>query len=204
MTRMKKYVAVTAVAAAVVGAPTMAYALASPTKSPAAASASAAPAAKVGAPVPVKDARPASPVRVVAPGERVQAAPGVQVWLTGDGKHWSTPAQADQFRSVTDGNLDTSRPGLTLQSEPVGGRYFLSGIYYGDTAGAAATVTVTTDRGTVTGHLVHLTGTPGWGAWYASAPLPATTGNKDTEHEFVHRVTLRDTTGRTLATLDLR
>ncbi|MFI1092354.1 hypothetical protein [Streptomyces sp. NPDC020917] len=204
MTRMKKYVAATAVAAAVVGAPTMAQALSSPAKAQAKAPAAApaAPAARTGASTPVKDAGAVARVRVVAPGERVQAAPGVRLWLTGDGKHWSTPDEAGQFRSVIDGNLDTSRPGITLQSEPVAGRYFLSGVYYGDVAGRAATVTVTTDRGTVTGRLVHLPGTPGWGAWYASAPLPAAK-NKDTKHDFVHRVTVRDAGGDTLATLSL-
>ncbi|MFI1092352.1 hypothetical protein [Streptomyces sp. NPDC020917] len=143
---------------------------------------------------------PASSVRVVAPGERVQAAPGVRLWLTGDGKHWSTPDEADQFRSVSDGNLDMSRPGITLQSEPVPGRYFLSGVYYGDVAGRAATVAVTTDRGIVTGRLVHLPGTPGWGAWYASAPLPTA---KDVGLGSIHRVTVRDAGGDTLATLNL-
>jgi len=144
---------------------------------------------------------PASPVRVVAPGERVEAGPGVRLWLTSDGKHWSTPGEADQFRSVSDGNLDTSRPGITLQSEPVAGRYFLSGVYYGDMIGQAATVSVDTDRGPVTGHLVHLAGMPGWGAWYATTPLPV--GTKNATHGFVHRVTLQDTAGATLATLDL-
>lgn len=39
-----------------------------------------------------------SPIRVVAPGERVDAVPGVQVWLTADGEHWSTPQGSSRFR----------------------------------------------------------------------------------------------------------
>lgn len=39
------------------------------------------------------------PIRIVAPGERVDAVPGVQVWLTTDGKHWSTPERPNQFRA---------------------------------------------------------------------------------------------------------
>ncbi len=42
-----------------------------------------------------------SPIRVVAPGERVDAVPGVRVWLTADGEHWSTPRGSSQFRGRT-------------------------------------------------------------------------------------------------------
>ncbi|WP_327129505.1 hypothetical protein [Streptomyces sp. NBC_01727] len=45
---------------------------------------------KTGASTSAKVSKTASSVRVVAPGERVQAAPGVQLWLTKEGKHWST------------------------------------------------------------------------------------------------------------------
>ncbi|MFE6820864.1 hypothetical protein ACFVBQ_40765, partial [Streptomyces sp. NPDC057675] len=81
----------------------------------------AATAVRFASPVPETIGQPATPAasaRVVAPGERVQAAPKASLWLTKDGKHWSTPTQADQFRSVTDGNLDMSRPGVSLQTEP--------------------------------------------------------------------------------------
>ncbi|MFJ9968857.1 sialidase family protein [Streptomyces avermitilis] len=138
--------------------------------------------------------------RVVAPGERVQAAPKVQLWLTKNGKHWSTPQKADQFRSVTDGNLDMSRPGVGLQGEPIGKDYFLSGIYHGK--GDAATVKIKTAKGTVTGTIVRLAGKPGWGAWYATTPLPDMTVPKAKQkHHFVRSITVYDTTGNTIATL---
>jgi hypothetical protein len=142
-----------------------------------------------------------SSVRVVAAGERVQAAPKVQLWLTRKGKHWSTPIQANQFRSVVDGNLDMRRPGVSLESEPVEGRYFLSGVYHGK--GDAASVKVVTDKGTVTGRIIHLAGQPGWGAWYATSPLPTGPKSKNGKHNFVHSVTVQDTAGHTIATLTL-
>ncbi|MGY4920772.1 hypothetical protein ACWD9K_37525 [Streptomyces sp. 900116325] len=123
MTRTKKYAAAAAITAAVVGVPTMAEAITSPVKVTVAAT------AKTGASTSAEVSKKASSVRVVAPGERVQAAPGVQLWLTKEGKHWSTPIQADQFRSVIDGNFDLSQPGVSLQAEPIRGRYFPSGIY---------------------------------------------------------------------------
>ncbi|MBQ0983669.1 hypothetical protein KBZ10_03850 [Streptomyces sp. F63] len=109
--------------------------------------------------------------RVVRPEERVRAAPGVELWLTADGLHWSSPEQPGQFRSVTDGNLDLSRPGVSVHSEPAGDdRYFHSGVYHG--RGTAARVEIATGRGTVSGHLLRLPGDPGWGVWYATTPLP--------------------------------
>ncbi|MGW1729272.1 hypothetical protein ACWCQK_41460 [Streptomyces sp. NPDC002306] len=196
MTRIKKYVAAAAIAAAVVGAPTMAQAFATPAKATVAA------AAKTGASTSAKTSKMVSSVRVVAPGERVQAAPKAQLWLTKDGKHWSTPTQANQFRSVTDGNLDMSLPGVSLQSEPIQGRYFLSGVYNGK--GDAVSVKVVTDKGTVTGRVVRLAGQPGWGAWYATSPLPTGPKSKDGTHNFVHSVTVQDIAGHTIATLTLR
>ncbi|MGW2638564.1 hypothetical protein [Streptomyces sp. NPDC001348] len=189
MTRMKKYMAAAAAAATLVAMPTMAHAFV-PAKASVATEQVAAAASKS-----------ASTVRVVASGERVQAAPGVQLWLTKDGKHWSTPTQANQFRSVADGNIDRSQPGVSLEAEPVGGRYFLSGIYNGK--GDAASVKVVTDRGTITGNVVHLSGQPGWGAWYATSKLPAGPKSKDSKHNFVHSVTVSDAAGHTIATRTL-
>ncbi|OKK05806.1 hypothetical protein AMK26_06700 [Streptomyces sp. CB03234] len=113
--------------------------------------------------------RPApTPPKVVAPGERVKAAPGVELWLTEEGKHWSTPDGGENFRSVTDGNLDTTRPGISHQSESDGRRTFHSGVYYGTKDAARVTLTDQTGR-TTTATMVELPGKPGWGAWYASA-----------------------------------
>ncbi|MFJ9585768.1 hypothetical protein [Streptomyces acidicola] len=209
MTRMTKYMTAAAIVAALAGAPTMAQALTP-------ANATHATSAKAGAATSVKSSntsntsksskmsKPESSVRVVAPGERVQAAPNVELWLTEEGKHWSTPNQADQFRSVVDGNIDMSRPGVSLQMEPVDGRYFLSGVYHGE--GDAASVKVVTDKGTITGRVVYLAGRPGWGAWYATSPLPDESKSADkpkSAGSFVRSVTVLDTAGRTMATLTL-
>ncbi|MFE6817822.1 hypothetical protein ACFVBQ_25140, partial [Streptomyces sp. NPDC057675] len=116
---------------------------------------------------------------------------------------WSTPTQADQFRSVTDGNLDMSRPGVSLQTEPapVNNDAFLSGTWHGK--GDATTVRIVTDNGTVHGNVVSLAGHPGWGAWYATSPLPTGTKNNDGKHNFVKSVTVLDAAGHTIATLTL-
>ncbi|MFJ9585770.1 hypothetical protein [Streptomyces acidicola] len=155
-------------------------------------------------PSPHLTARPAAPppsVRVVAPGERVRAATNVELWLTKEGKHWSTPNQADQFRSIVDGNMDTSRPGVSLQMEPVDGSYFLSGLYHGK--GDAAAVKLATDKGTITGRVVRLAGQLDWGTWYATIPLPDESKTNDPSHNFVRSITVLDTADRPIATLTL-
>jgi hypothetical protein len=136
-------------------------------------------------------------LRVVAPGERVQPAPGVRLWLTRDGEHLYTPDSGEVFHSATDGNL--ARPGASVQTESAKGHAFVSGLYTGN--GDPARVTVVTSQGTFTGTLVHLPGHPGWGAWYIPATIPFTpTGAKDLH--LVHTVTITDTTGRTIATFN--
>ncbi|AOR33626.1 hypothetical protein BFF78_23430 [Streptomyces fodineus] len=109
-------------------------------------------------------------VRIVAPGERVQAAPGVEMWLTADGSHWSTPEQANQFRGLDAYPRHT--PGVSLHAEPVKGSYFLSGLYYGVT-GDPGRVEVSTGHGEVAAKVLTLAGSPGWGVWYTSTPLSA-------------------------------
>ncbi|MZE53567.1 hypothetical protein GTY86_20250, partial [Streptomyces sp. SID5770] len=59
------------------------------------------------------------PAQVVMPGERVSAGAGVELWLTKQGKHWSTPQGGTQFRSVSDGNA--ANPGMGVQQEGVNG-----------------------------------------------------------------------------------
>ncbi|CAM5398421.1 hypothetical protein GCM10010261_41510 [Streptomyces pilosus] len=106
------------------------------------------------------------PVRVVAPGERVSAAPGVDVWLTADGHHWSSPRSPARFRAVDDGNLDRSRPGVSLQGERLDdGTYVRTGVFHG-LAGDPARVEVREGGRTVTADVLTLAGSPGWGAWY--------------------------------------
>lgn len=193
MTRMKKYVTAAAVAAALVGVPTMAHAIA-PAGTPASTAGVQA--------TTVAKASSSSSAQVVVPGKRIAAAPKVQLWLTKEGKHWSTPTMAGQFRSVTDGNLDMSQPGVSLQAEPVEGRYFLSGIYHGK--GDAATVEIETAKGTVIGTVVRLAAETGWGAWYATSPLPDQTMVKDRRKQgFVRSVTVHDTAGQIIAQVTL-
>ncbi|MET9955054.1 hypothetical protein ABZ135_26385 [Streptomyces sp. NPDC006339] len=148
---MKKYLLAAAVVVAV-GATVAAPAVAAP--APQAAPASHAVAA------------PASSVRVVAPGERVDAGRGWTVWLTEEGKHWSGPDGYENFRSVVDGNVDLSRPGVSHQSEGDAAGVFHSGLFYG-TKKAGKVVLTGTDGTRTTAALLELPGRPGWGVWYA-------------------------------------
>ncbi|MEV0037696.1 hypothetical protein [Streptomyces sp. NPDC050804] len=229
MTRIKKYVAAAAVTATVLSVPTGAYALASGGTS--SASSSSAPSVSVpsgtsaasgtettsgtsavsGAGVRAA-AQASSSIRVVAPGERVKAAPGVRLWLTREGKYWSTPDMDEQFRSVVDGNLDLSTPGVSRQSESAGNLYFHSGVYYGSRAAARVELTTLTGR-TVRASMVELPGKPGWGAWYTTTELPPVTTavlgpegagtGRDAGGpvDFIRSVTLYDSAGRVLASL---
>ncbi|ULR52033.1 hypothetical protein [Streptomyces deccanensis] len=145
-------------------------------------------------------ARKAPTPRIVQPGEHVVAAPGFEFWLTEEGKHWMEPDLPDfpQFRSVVDGNIDRSRPGVSLQASAFEGRYYLSGVYYGG-KGTASRVAVRTSTGTVHGKLLELPGKPGWGVWYAIADLPAA----DDGEEFLRGVTVLDTKGGVYSQLRL-
>ncbi|WP_405949483.1 hypothetical protein OG588_26570 [Streptomyces prunicolor] len=114
-----------------------------------------------------------SPTRIVAPGERVDAVTGVQVWLTTDGKHWSTPERPNQFRALTGDSgrqEEQPKPGVSAQLDPMKSGYFLSGLYRGLSADPAR-VEVTVDDRRITGTVLTLAGSPGWGVWYARTPL---------------------------------
>ncbi|MFD7699229.1 hypothetical protein [Streptomyces caelestis] len=181
MTRMtvtNKRVAAVAVAVALAGAPGVAQAV-TPAQAPAH--------HRIGEPA----SNTAGSVRVVAPGERVRAGAGVELWLTEEGKHWSTPEMDHQFRSVVDGNIDLRSPGIGLTAETVGDRYFLSGIHV--TGHHSVRVVVDTSDGAVTASVVRLPGKPGWGVWYADVPLH--------EDLTVDGVTLYDKRGREIASL---
>ncbi|MEV5245464.1 hypothetical protein [Streptomyces werraensis] len=133
---------------------------------------------------------PAPTPRLVEPGERVTAAPGFVLWLTEDGKHWTTPDMPEgQFRSMVDGNIDRTRPGVSLQTDGTDGRVLVSGVYYGG-EGTASVVEVASKDGPVRGKLLELPGRPGWGVWYAVARSDVGT-----------TVTVRDTEGHVYATL---
>ncbi|MFF6885546.1 hypothetical protein ACFY9F_20520 [Streptomyces sp. NPDC012421] len=110
-----------------------------------------------------------TPVRTVAAGERVAAAPGWTVWLTARGKYWKggegPEGDMEQFRPVTDGNIDLRSPGVSFQGEGT----FRSGLYYG-TRDAGGVDLVDAKGRTTTAALLELAGRPGWGVWYAVTP----------------------------------
>ncbi|MCX4907301.1 sigma factor-like helix-turn-helix DNA-binding protein [Streptomyces sp. NBC_00878] len=106
-------------------------------------------------------------VRVVTPGERVAAAPGVELWLTKDGKHWSTPRETKVQQAQK-----SSAPTITLESDPVSGkRLFLSGVLQGQGSREPSRVELTTPDGTFTARVLTLAGSPGWSVWYADTQL---------------------------------
>ncbi|MEU3348938.1 hypothetical protein ABZ723_28905 [Streptomyces sp. NPDC006700] len=208
MKRTLKYLVCAAAVAAVAGTATAAYAV--PAKAPHAtvaqagtAQTQAASAAKAQASTPLRPtAKKTAPTpRVVASGEHVTAAPGFELWLTAEGKYWTSPSMPDepQFRSVVDGNIDRNTPGVGVQSEGDRSRVYLSGVYYGG-KGIASSVEVETADGTVRGKLIELPGKPGWGAWYAVADVKSGNGSWD----YVSRITVHDTKGKVYAQLKLR
>ncbi|MFB7590315.1 hypothetical protein [Streptomyces sp. NPDC056169] len=109
-----------------------------------------------------------TPVRVVASGARVDAGKGWKLWLTAEGKHWTDPDGIENFRSVTDGNVDTATPGVTDQASSSPAGAFHSGLYYGFGTRTVGRVELTDSGGTRTAAvLLELPGRPGWGVWYA-------------------------------------
>ncbi|XIE82102.1 hypothetical protein AB6O49_15295 [Streptomyces sp. SBR177] len=94
------------------------------------------------------------------------------MWLTAEGKHWSGPDGYTNARSVTDGNIALSEPGVSYQRE--GGREGVlhSGLYYG-TRSAGRVELREADGRTVPATLLELPGRPGWGVWYAYTPPSA-------------------------------
>ncbi|MFF3759307.1 hypothetical protein [Streptomyces sp. NPDC002185] len=190
---MKKYLLAAAgvVAAAVIAAP-------------AAVGAAEAPAApvQVAAPAPVRAAAPVvtaaaaqapARIRTVRPGERIDAGQGYTVWLTADGKHWADPDGFENFRSVVDGNIDRSLPGVSHQSEGGPADAFHSGLFYGTRKAGRVVLTDAAGRRTAA-TLVALPGHPDWGVWYAHAGAS----------EDSPSVTLYDRAGKVLAELPAR
>ncbi|MGW4158897.1 hypothetical protein [Streptomyces sp. NPDC004788] len=139
-------------------------------------------------------AAPAPSVQVVRSGERVDADGGWTVWLTPEGKHWTGPDGFENFRSVVDGNIDPSQPGVSHQSEGDATRTFHSGLYYG-TRKAGKVVLTGADGRKTAATLLELPGRPGWGVWYVTLPA-----HRDGTSDGV-RVSLYDRGGRLLAEL---
>ncbi|GHH90343.1 sigma factor-like helix-turn-helix DNA-binding protein [Streptomyces capillispiralis] len=157
----------------------------------------------------VPDRPEPGPMRIVAPGERVSAAAGVEIWLTPDGRHWSTPQAPNRFHAVDDGNLDRTRAGVSVQGERLDdGTYFQTGVYHG-LDGDPARVEVRVGGRTVTANVLTLAGSPGWGVWYTTTPLadwPADRAQAAAEAAFRAgrgpAVTVYDATGAVLARVD--
>ncbi|MEV5442178.1 hypothetical protein AB0N23_06480 [Streptomyces sp. NPDC052644] len=197
MTRTKKYAAAAAVAAVLVGIPTGAYATHATAPSAPTAATSTAPTTpnSTAAGGPAAERPSTQRPTVVRPGEQVDAGGGWTLWLTRDGKHWAGPDGYENFRSVTDGNIDLGRPGVSHQSEGDATGVFHSGVYYG-TKKAARVELVAADGTRTRAALVELPGKPGWGAWYVSTPPATDPGGIG--------VALYDRTGRLLAELPAR
>ncbi|WP_406254850.1 sigma factor-like helix-turn-helix DNA-binding protein [Streptomyces chartreusis] len=112
----------------------------------------------------------ASPVRVVAPGERVTAGDGVRVWLTADGAHWAVPVPTARPGEQDDTGVPRDEPGVSLRMDGVSGGFLLSGVFHG-LDGEPDRVEVRTGDRKSTAKVLVLAGSPGWGLWYASAPV---------------------------------
>ncbi|MFF8381758.1 hypothetical protein ACF07V_37330 [Streptomyces sp. NPDC015661] len=170
---MKKYLVAAAgvVAAAVIAAPSAVGAstetVAKPSTAPLPRPATA-PAPST-APLPKSVTVPAAAptrIRTVRSGERVDAGLGYTVWLTEDGKHWAGPDGYENFRSVVDGNIDRSQPGVSHQSEGSEAGTFHSGLFYGTRKAGRVELTDAEGHRTVA-TLLALPGHPDWGVWYA-------------------------------------
>ncbi|MEU3862111.1 sigma factor-like helix-turn-helix DNA-binding protein [Streptomyces sp. NPDC028722] len=107
-----------------------------------------------------------NPVRVVAPGERVTVAPGLRVWLTADGGHWSVPTHLPE----NGGDRPLDEPGVSVRVDSVNGGFLLSGLFRG-LSGEPGRVEVRTGDGEAIAKVLVLAGSPGWGVWYTSPPL---------------------------------
>ncbi|MGJ5826471.1 hypothetical protein [Streptomyces ossamyceticus] len=154
---------------------------------------------------------PAGQVRVLAPGERVTAEDGSEFWLTREGKHWVTPepepgvTPMEEFRSVVDGNLDTSEPGISLQgSGTATGGYIVSGLFYGVRTAAARVEIRAYDGTAINGTVLRLRGNTSWGVWYGRVKVPEETARSLDFEDPVHRVTVYDGDDKVIAEMDFR
>lgn len=178
---MKKYALVTAVAAVALlaAAPTMAHAHPAPAQ-PAQASAATAQASLS-----------ASAVHVVQPDEQVYLGHGWALSLSDQGMRWTGPRGYENFRSVTDGNIDMTVPGVGHISDGYRNGTLHLGIWRG-APDAARVDLIDRDGDRVPTSLVTLPNNPGWGAWYANLPHQEWTA---------YSVALYDSDGKLLARL---
>ncbi|WP_216591469.1 hypothetical protein [Streptomyces brasiliscabiei] len=160
-------------------------------------------------PAPTGASAPAAgQVRLVGPDERVTTAEGTELWLTEDGKHWRDPDPdtgafgPDEFRSVVDGNLDTSAPGISMQgSGSATSGYTVHGLFYGVRA-AATGVRITAYDGTVVdGTVLRLKGDTGWGVYYGHVQVPEDLARSPDFEDPVRRIAVYGS-GGVLAEMD--
>lgn len=132
-----------------------------------------------------------SAVRVVAPGEKVQARSGVEVWLTKRGLYSSAWEDGGPLDSASN----------ALRGENVSGEVFFSGVYVSKRD--VARVVVVTPHGRVSGTVIKLAGKPGWGAWYADGGKPVAPtlikGKTTCDHGFDYSFIVYDTAGKIIS-----
>lgn len=154
-------------------------------------------------------APPARKVHVVEPGERVTVAGGTKLWLTAEGKHWQDPPVEpgdpglEEFRSVVDGNLDTSAPGISLQgSGSATGGYTVHGLFYGVRSAATRVEVTAYDGEIIDGTVLRLKGNTGWGVYSAQVKVPEKLARSLDFHGPVDKVTVYDAAGEVIAEMD--
>ncbi|WP_280890594.1 sigma factor-like helix-turn-helix DNA-binding protein [Streptomyces sp. LBL] len=143
-----------------------------------------------------------SPIRVVSPGERVTAGTGVRMWLTAADGHWSVPVRSGPFPG-DDSVRPLDEPGVSLRVDSVNGGFFMSGLFHGLSGDPGRVEVRTGDGGRTPAKVLVLAGSPGWGIWYASTPLPRKTVQALLSERGDDRiVTVYDASGRVAARLD--
>ncbi|UJV42129.1 hypothetical protein CVT30_21780 [Streptomyces sp. AMCC400023] len=154
--------------------------------------------------------RPSAPLagqaRVVEPGEKVRIGDGTRLWLTEEGKYGDTPgvSEVPEFSSVVDGNIDRSRPGVSVQETPRGPeKVFLTGVYYGGSTEAAGVRIELYDGRTFDGTVVRLAGNKEWGGWYLLATVGEGVSNPEHMRGITRKVTVYDRDGGVVASQDL-
>jgi hypothetical protein len=145
----------------------------------------------------------------VTPGERVTSEDGTEFWLTADGKHWRQPdpdtgaLTLEEFRSVVDGNLDTTEPGISMQGGGgISDGYLVSGLFYGVRSAAARVEITTFDGKAVGGTVLRLKGNTSWGVWYGEVEVPEKLKHSLDFRDPVDKVTVYGTDGEVLAEMD--
>lgn len=154
-------------------------------------------------------APPVGKVHVVEPGRRVTVAGGTKLWLTAEGKHWQDPPVEpgdpglEEFRSVVDGNLDTSEPGISMQSSgSATGGYTVHGLFYGVRSAAARVEVTAYDSEIIDGTVLRLKGNTSWGVYAAQVKVPEERARSLDFDGPVHKVTVYDAAGEVIAEMD--